>query len=227
MKRVVGLATLAWLAACSDAPVQPSASIERVAVQPQLAVIGSSATWQFRSVINYVWPVSDYTIGDTVIGSVSFTVAGADSDADDCHGAYPLDLTFTYTVAGVTHSKSARGYGSVTASCSGWSPQIQISINDVQTQTIFEIWDLFIRNEADTDVFPLTAPAVDMAYDHFRRYGRDGGPVEEMWGFSSHLFELTSGPVSKDDCKDGGWERFGFRNQGQCVRYVETGKDSR
>ncbi len=34
-------------------------------------------------------------------------------------------------------------------------------------------------------------------------------------------------PTSKLDCKDGGWEQYGFRNQGQCVRFVETGKDSR
>lgn len=32
---------------------------------------------------------------------------------------------------------------------------------------------------------------------------------------------------SKDQCKNGGWVLFGFKNQGQCVRYVETGKDSR
>lgn len=34
-------------------------------------------------------------------------------------------------------------------------------------------------------------------------------------------------PEVKDDCKDGGWENFGFRNQGQCIRYVNTGQDSR
>ena len=27
-------------------------------------------------------------------------------------------------------------------------------------------------------------------------------------------------PVSKDDCKKGGHEDFGFKNQGQCVSYV-------
>ena len=37
----------------------------------------------------------------------------------------------------------------------------------------------------------------------------------------------AAGPVSKDDCRDGGWVAFGFVNQGQCVRMVETGKDSR
>lgn len=44
--------------------------------------------------------------------------------------------------------------------------------------------------------------------------------------FGGSLSFQTS-PVTKDDCKDGGWETFGFSNQGQCVRFVETGKDSR
>ena len=34
-------------------------------------------------------------------------------------------------------------------------------------------------------------------------------------------------PKTKDDCKNGAWETFGFRNQGQCIRFVNTGKDSR
>lgn len=34
-------------------------------------------------------------------------------------------------------------------------------------------------------------------------------------------------PLSKDDCKKGGYEAYGFKNQGQCIRFVETGKDSR
>jgi YVTN family beta-propeller protein len=34
-------------------------------------------------------------------------------------------------------------------------------------------------------------------------------------------------PTSKDDCKDGGYKRFGapagpFRNQGQCVSFIES-----
>lgn len=34
-------------------------------------------------------------------------------------------------------------------------------------------------------------------------------------------------PMTKDECKNGGWESFGFRNQGLCIQYVNTGKDSR
>jgi hypothetical protein len=36
------------------------------------------------------------------------------------------------------------------------------------------------------------------------------------------------GPTSKDECKDGGWEAFDFprtfKNQGDCIQFVETGK---
>jgi len=38
---------------------------------------------------------------------------------------------------------------------------------------------------------------------------------------------LADDPPEKDACKDGGWEMYGFRNQGQCIRFVNTGKDSR
>ena len=39
--------------------------------------------------------------------------------------------------------------------------------------------------------------------------------------------EPVGSPTSKDECKNGGWEDFGFSNQGQCIRFVNTGQDSR
>jgi hypothetical protein len=33
-----------------------------------------------------------------------------------------------------------------------------------------------------------------------------------------------TGPTSKDDCKNGGWQQFGFRNQGQCVSSVVSNR---
>jgi hypothetical protein len=30
-------------------------------------------------------------------------------------------------------------------------------------------------------------------------------------------------PNTKDQCKQGGWQQFGFKNQGQCVAFVERG----
>jgi len=41
------------------------------------------------------------------------------------------------------------------------------------------------------------------------------------------LYQVADAPETKMDCKKGGWEAFGFRNQGQCIRFVNTGKDSR
>ena len=38
---------------------------------------------------------------------------------------------------------------------------------------------------------------------------------------------LSADPTVRVDCTEDHWAEFGFRNQGQCVRYVETGKDSR
>jgi hypothetical protein len=32
---------------------------------------------------------------------------------------------------------------------------------------------------------------------------------------------------SKNDCKNGGYQTYGFKNQGQCIRFVEIGRDSR
>jgi hypothetical protein len=51
-----------------------------------------------------------------------------------------------------------------------------------------------------------------------------GDPAEEA---ASFVIQVRANPATKAECKKGGWEYFEFKNQGQCVRYVETGKDSR
>lgn len=45
---------------------------------------------------------------------------------------------------------------------------------------------------------------------------------------TTYDFELDApSPTDKDQCKKGGWEAYGFKNQGQCIRFVNTGQDSR
>ena len=34
-------------------------------------------------------------------------------------------------------------------------------------------------------------------------------------------------PANKDDCKNGGYKIYGFKTQGLCIQYLNTGKDSR
>lgn len=41
------------------------------------------------------------------------------------------------------------------------------------------------------------------------------------------VISVVNDPETKQDCKKGGYGDYGFKNQGQCVRFVETGKDSR
>ncbi len=52
-------------------------------------------------------------------------------------------------------------------------------------------------------------------------YGADAASYSTYWHIG-----LTN-PVVKADCLNNGWKASGFKNQGQCVRFVETGKDSR
>ena len=35
---------------------------------------------------------------------------------------------------------------------------------------------------------------------------------------------LLTPAISKEQCKEGGWETFGFKNQGQCIQFVNTSK---
>ena len=65
-------------------------------------------------------------------------------------------------------------------------------------------------------------PVTRIVFNAFR--GLDGRSGLE---FVANVAFGDVNPRSKDDCMNGGWERFRFKNQGQCVRYVETGKDSR
>lgn len=58
-------------------------------------------------------------------------------------------------------------------------------------------------------------------------YGFDTFPNLLSDSYFAHWHAGVADPVAKDECKKGGWMDFGFRNQGQCIRFVNTGKDSR
>ena len=45
---------------------------------------------------------------------------------------------------------------------------------------------------------------------------------------SDERFDWTRFDVEGiESCKKGGWQEYGFRNQGQCIRFANTQKDSR
>jgi hypothetical protein len=58
------------------------------------------------------------------------------------------------------------------------------------------------------------------------------GPVSGLLAPPSLITLLnslgTGAPTDKDACKDGGWQTFNvpkqFKNQGDCIQFVNTGK---
>jgi hypothetical protein len=46
-----------------------------------------------------------------------------------------------------------------------------------------------------------------------------GGPLIGR----AEVFDSPPPPTSKDQCNGGGWKQFGFKNQGQCIAFVNHG----
>ena len=45
--------------------------------------------------------------------------------------------------------------------------------------------------------------------------------------FDNIYITFSPDPQTRGDCMKGGWEGFGFRNQGQCVRFVEKNENGK
>ena len=52
-----------------------------------------------------------------------------------------------------------------------------------------------------------------------------GAETDERFDWTR--FEVLPDAQTKADCKKGGWKDFDFRNQGRCIKFVVTGKDTR
>lgn len=55
----------------------------------------------------------------------------------------------------------------------------------------------------------------------------EGGRWNDVPGEEIYKHVVCESGTSRADCKDGGWEALGFENLGLCVRFSNTGKDSR
>lgn len=81
------------------------------------------------------------------------------------------------------------------------------------------LWTETRSDEDDT----IPAEVGGNGYAWFTVIDVDGGVEAD----NHELHLLLPDPGSKDDCKKGGWADYGFANQGQCIRFVNTGQDSR
>jgi len=225
MRRAAAVLVLPFLFACSDTPTQAPIDVE-----PQFTMeAGSGATWYFEAVVTSVGGAPSYpvAVGDLVTGQLTFTIAGPEDywpPIGDCLDGYKAHTVWQYTVEGTTRVAEGDGYAMSFPECpANGYPHNQIFsdlYDDLGQWT--GSWYLFLYNNDATSDFPLVPPALGQGWlQRFQDY--DSNNV----GFMAELTALYAGPQAKDDCKNGGWEKYGFKNQGQCVRYVETGKDSR
>lgn len=58
-------------------------------------------------------------------------------------------------------------------------------------------------------------------------YGLDEFPNLDTDSYAAHWHAGLVEVDARDECRDGAWEAAGFSNQGQCIRYVNTGVDAR
>ncbi len=75
----------------------------------------------------------------------------------------------------------------------------------------------------------IRAFAINMGDTSASDTGLDGyfDNVVLATGSDTTVYNFDPAPADKLACKDGGWMTYGFKNQGQCVRFIETGQDSR
>jgi len=85
----------------------------------------------------------------------------------------------------------------------------------------------------------LSVPADPFEFQTFALVGFEGltklsweqgglaGPPHQFDNIDFVIPAVSNDPQTKNECKKGGWKDFGFRNQGLCIRFVNTGKDSR
>lgn len=107
------------------------------------------------------------------------------------------------------------------------------------------VYPVFQRGGASASPFTCPASPADMddssAGSNIRMFALNVGDTStndlDLDGYLDNVVvTLTSGmtvsdfdpvPLEKEACMKGGYADFGFKNQGQCIRFVETGKDSR
>jgi hypothetical protein len=106
-------------------------------------------------------------------------------------------------------------------------------INVAPNRDTFVTWQSIVANNPDAVIlggFGINQgsgnPALTTAVDNLSLgYGEGEDAVCVTYDFEP--FRVAS---SKDDCKDGGWQNVktasgaSFKNQGQCIQYVNTGK---
>jgi hypothetical protein len=143
--------------------------------------------------------------------------------------AFPAEFTFskTFSTAGLPIS------GSLSIAADDFAA---ILVNGLLVGTIGSRTDAALAGAASSslhtfDIGPFLVPGTNLITIEGANgnFGCGSGPYScnPAGVVFGGTLSFQADPATKDECKNGGWVTFGFENQGQCVRFIETGKDSR
>ena len=212
------------LAACTDmAPTAPTAPSLNTA-----APLVSALTVDQAFDAGFV-----FDLGVNAAGGVSqgFTPTANRLDAVDLFltgfGTNPA-ITLTVNIRSASFDGPVVATSTVTVppgiTGSAASPTVvQVAYNDVPL-TPGNLY--YIQIDPDGGFFGVAA-SFNNGYPNGQAFQGDFTLPGLDFGFRTY-FAVPQGPTSKDQCKDGGWATFTFphpfKNQGDCIQFVNTGK---
>ncbi|HUF50765.1 MAG TPA: DUF642 domain-containing protein [Longimicrobiales bacterium] len=227
--RITTLAAVAFVAACGvDSPTQPAADFD---VQPSFAILSvglSNASFE-EGYTGWTFPGSPGQFID--IGAFWATTDGTNSvDLNGFFAGYiSQDIatvpgtayTVLFDLAG--NPGSPQNLKKLEVSAAGASANYEFDTTGKTGGTVASMgW------RAESFTFTATGTTTTLAFTSLHtpptHPDRAQGPAVDNVRV---VFDAPNNPTTIDDCKKGGWAQYGFRNQGLCIQYVNTGKDSR
>lgn len=176
--------------------------------------------WEDNAVRAGLWVVGDDGTGDRdeLFGIIEF-VNSEPCDEANCGGTHP------------TNRPDHEGFRIWDSTDGGWTEELTtpFQYGDWVTLTITLDTDAGQYSYAiDGEHVGTAGGGTEFIREVFLNsynYGADEFPNLASDSYAAHWH---AGHInSMDQCKDGGWEDAGFKNQGQCIKFVNTGKDSR
>jgi hypothetical protein len=168
-------------------------------------------------------PAQDSVVGEAIILS-QFRGLGVDArsdpDGSNPNGTASAGARSTYSVSGhvtcltVVGNRATVGF----AVDSGFSVHGNLGHLDFVEDNGSPGAGLDLANDIETALPPTscTAPTdedlVPFPFIPIRPQPIESGDIT--------VVDAPAQPTSKDQCKDGGWQQFGFVNQGQCIRFL-------
>lgn len=191
---------------------------------------------------NFAKDANDNNSAIGVVGASDVTIFGVVIDASggtELHGINVYESTgvmidnvsISANNAGLVVNSSEVTVNNITTAGHAWhainvdqktseSASLTVTGNSTHEETtVAHIWIDDISKDVSVD-------DVEEQYDSENvEYTYDG---VDLTGRAYILSGSLVDPTSKVECKENdGWKDLGFKNQGQCIRFVNTGKDSR